>query len=196
MCGSNFSLCAAPTAAPEARRQHQLCAQCQRQWWGCSALSQLLYDSCCEQQRRRSVTLADCCCEQQRRRSVTLADCCCGSRDVAASHSQTAVAAAETLQRHTRRLLLRQLRRCGVTLADCCCGSGDVAASHSQTAVAAAEMLRRHTRRLLLRQQRRCSVTLADRCCGSQTRSSSCLAAEVHSCRCRLIGGIVSANAD
>ena len=49
---------------------------------------------------------------QQRRCGVKLADCCCGSRDVAASHSQTAVAAAETLRRHTRRLLLRQQRRC------------------------------------------------------------------------------------
>ena len=39
---------------------------------------------------------------------VTLADCCCGSRDVAASHSHTGVAAAETLRRHTLRLLLRQ----------------------------------------------------------------------------------------
>ena len=48
-----------------------------------------------------------------------------GSRDVAASHSQTAVAAAETLRRHTLRLLLRQQRRCGVTLLDCCCGSRD-----------------------------------------------------------------------
>ena len=84
---------------------------------------------------------------------VTLADCCCGSRDVAASHSHTAVAAAETLRRHTRRLLLRQQRRCGVTFAHCCCGSRDVAASHSHTAVAAAETLRRHTLRLLLRQQ-------------------------------------------
>ena len=31
---------------------------------------------------------------QQRRCGVTLADCCCGSKDVAASHSQIAVAAA------------------------------------------------------------------------------------------------------
>ena len=84
---------------------------------------------------------------------VTLADCCCGSRDVAASHSHTVVAAAETLRRHIRRLLLRQQRRCGVTFAHCCCGSRDVAASHSHTAVAAAETLRRHTFRLLLRQQ-------------------------------------------
>ena len=61
-------------------------------------------------------------------------------RDVAASHSQTAVAAAETSRRRTR---------------DYCCGSRDVAASHSQTAVAAAEALRRHIHRLLLRQQRR-----------------------------------------
>ena len=44
-------------------------------------------------------------------------NCCCGSRDVAASHSQTAVAAAGTLRRHTLRLLLRQQRRCGVTFA-------------------------------------------------------------------------------
>ena len=36
---------------------------------------------------------------------VTLADCCCGSRDVAASHSQTAVAAAGTLRRHILKLL-------------------------------------------------------------------------------------------
>ena len=48
---------------------------------------------------------------QQRRCGVTLSDCCCGSRDVAASHSQTAVAAAETLRRHTLRLLLRQQGR-------------------------------------------------------------------------------------
>ena len=68
---------------------------------------------------------------------------CCGSNDVAASHSQTAVAAAGTLRRHTLRLLLRQQGRCGVTLSDCCCGSRDVAASHSHTAVAAAETLRR-----------------------------------------------------
>ena len=62
-------------------------------------------------------------------------------RDVAASHLKTAVAAAGTLRRHIRRLLLRQQGRCGVTLSDCCCGSRDVAASHSQTAVAAAENL-------------------------------------------------------
>ena len=62
---------------------------------------------------------------QQGRCGVTFADCCWGSRDVAASYSQTAVAAAETLRRQ---------------LADCCCGSRDVAASHSQTAVAAADM--------------------------------------------------------
>ena len=49
----------------------------------------------------------------------------------------TAVAAAETLRRHTLRLLLRQQGRCGV---------------HSQTAVAAAGTLRRHIRTLLLRQ--------------------------------------------
>ena len=53
----------------------------------------------------------------------------------------TAVAAAETLRRHTLRLLLRQQGRCGVTLSDCCCGSRDVAASHSQTAVASAGTL-------------------------------------------------------
>ena len=47
---------------------------------------------------------------------VTFADCCCGSRDVAASHSHTAVAAAETLRRHILRLLLRQQGRCGVTV--------------------------------------------------------------------------------
>ena len=89
------------------------------------------------------------------RRPQPVADCCCGSRDVAASLSQTAVGAVGTLRRHTPRLLLRQHRRCGV---------------NSQTAVAAAETLRRHTlrlllrqqtrrhtRRLLLRQQRRCS---------------------------------------
>ena len=75
---------------------------------------------------------------QQRRRGVTFAHCCCGSKDVAASLSQTAVAAAETLRRHTLTLLLRQQRRCGVTLSHCCCGSRDVAASHSQTTVAAA----------------------------------------------------------
>ena len=51
---------------------------------------------------------------QQRRCGVTFSDCCCGSRDVAASHSQTAVAAAETLRRHPRRLLLRQQERCGI----------------------------------------------------------------------------------
>ena len=89
------------------------------------------------------------------------------SKDVAASHLHTAVAAAKTLRRHTLRLLLRQQRRCGVTLAHCCCGSRDVAASHSQSAVAAAETLRRRTRRLLLRQQRPCSVTLCDHCSGS-----------------------------
>ena len=61
--------------------------------------------------------------------------------DVAASNSQTTVAAAVTLRRHIRILLLRQQGRCGVTFAYCCCGSKDVAASHSQTAVAAAETL-------------------------------------------------------
>ena len=128
----------------------------------------------------------------QRRCGVTLSDCCCGSRDVAASHSQTAVAAAGTLRRHTFRLLLRQQGRCGVTLSDCCCGSRDVAASHSQTAVAAAETLRRHTfrlllrqqrscgvtLRLLLRQQRRCGVTLAGCCCGSSDVAASGISAE------------------
>ena len=49
---------------------------------------------------------------QQRRCGVTLSDCCCGSRDVAASHSHTAVAAAETLRRHSGKLLLRQQGRC------------------------------------------------------------------------------------
>ena len=68
----------------------------------------------------------------------------------------TAVAAAETLRRHTLRLLLRQQGRCGVTLSDCCCGSRDVAASHSHTVVAAATMLKRHSGKLLLRQQGRC----------------------------------------
>ena len=99
-------------------------------------------------------------------------------RDAAASHSQTAVAAAETLRRHIRTLLLRQQRRCGVALADCCCGSRDVAASHLQTAVAAAVTLRRHTLRLLLRQQRRCGVTLAYRCCGSRDVAASGISAE------------------
>ena len=65
-------------------------------------------------------------------------DCCCGSKDVAASHSHTVVAATETLQHHICILLLRQQRRCSVTFAHCCCGSRDVAASNSQTAVAAA----------------------------------------------------------
>ena len=72
---------------------------------------------------------------------VTFSDCCCGSRDVAASHSQTAVAAAGTLRRHTLRLLLRQQGRCGVTFAHCCCGSRDVEASFWQTAVASAGTL-------------------------------------------------------
>ena len=81
--------------------------------------------------------------------------------DVAASHSQTAVAAAGTLRRHIRILLLRQQGRCGVTFSDCCCGSRDVAASHSQTAVGAVGTLRRHTPRLLLRQQRRCRLRAA-----------------------------------
>ena len=49
---------------------------------------------------------------QQGRCGVTLSDCCCGSRDVAASHSHTAVAAAETLRRHSGKLLLRQQGRC------------------------------------------------------------------------------------
>ena len=60
---------------------------------------------------------------QQRRCGVTLSDCCCGSRDVAASHSQSAVAAAETLRRRTRGLLLRQQRPCSVTLCDQCSGN-------------------------------------------------------------------------
>ena len=72
----------------------------------CSQLRQLLWQS-----------------SSPRRCGVTLADCCCGSKDVAASHSHTAVAAAETLRR---------------PFSHCCCGSRDVAASHSQTAVAAA----------------------------------------------------------
>ena len=55
-----------------------------------------------------------------------------------ASHSQTAVAAAGTLRRHTLRLLLRQQGRCGVTFARCCCGSRDVEASFWQTTVASA----------------------------------------------------------
>ena len=134
---------------------------------------------------------------QQRRCGVALADCCCGSRDVAASHSETCVLAAETLRRHTRKPLLRQQRRSSVAFADrCCssrnvaashsetsvlaaetlrrpfahcwCGSRDVAASHSQTAVAAAETLQRHFRRPLLRQHRRYGVTLDDCCCGSR----------------------------
>ena len=137
-----------------------------------------------------------------RRCGVTPSNCCCGSRDVAASHSQTAIAAAETLRRHTRRLLLRQQRRCGVTFAHCCCGSRDVAASHSQTAVAAAETLRRraqrslsgsknvaashsqvaivaavalkrHVRGLRMRQQRCCGVTLGDLCSGSRDVAAS-----------------------
>ena len=53
----------------------------------------------------------------------------------------TTVVAAETLRRHTLRLLLRQQGRCGVTLSDCCCGSRDVAASHSHTVVASAGTL-------------------------------------------------------
>ena len=101
-------------------------------------------------------SLFNSCCEQQRRRGAILSYCCCGSRDVEAQ--QTAVAAAETLRRHSGRLLLRQQRRCGVTLADCCCGSRDVAASHSQTAVAAAETLRRHS---------------GDCCCGSRDVAAS-----------------------
>ena len=68
-------------------------------------------------------------------------NCCCGSRDVAASHSQTAVAAAGTLRRHTLRLLLRKQGRCGVTFAHCCCGSRDVEASFWQTVVASAGTL-------------------------------------------------------
>ena len=112
------------------------------------------------------------------------------------------VAAAETLRRHIRTLLLRQHGRCGVTLSDCCCGSRDVAASHSQTAVAAAETLRRHAQRSLsgnkdvaashsqvaivvavalkrhvrglrLRQQRCCGVTLGDLCSGSRDVAAS-----------------------
>ena len=118
---------------------------------------------------------------QQRRCGVTFAHCCCGSRDVAASHSQTAVAAAEALRRHIRRLLLRQQRRCGVTFAHCCCGSRDVAASHSQTAVAAAETLRRHTRRLLLRQQIRC-IAVAPALVVTQL--SACDGVH-HTCSCR-----------
>ena len=62
-------------------------------------------------------------------------------RDVPASHSQIAVAAAGTLRRHTLRLLLRQQGRCGVTFAHCCCGSRDVEASFWQTAVASAGTL-------------------------------------------------------
>ena len=90
---------------------------------------------------------------QQGRCGVKLADCCCGSRDVAASFWQTAVAAAGTLRRHTCSLLLRQQRRCGVTLEDCCCGSRDIEASFWQNAVAAAGV----------------AVSLVD-CCGQQRR--------------------------
>ena len=168
-------------------RQLRLCAQPLYQ----------LREVQCLRQRHRSVAYAApvwvwFCTQrkQEGRCGVTLGDCCCGSRDVAASNSQTAVAAAETLRRPFGRLLLRQQRRCGVTLEDCCCGRRDVAASHSadcccgsrdvaasnsqtllrQTAVAAAETLRRHTRRLLLRQQGRCGVKLTDCCCGSRRR--------------------------
>ena len=94
---------------------------------------------------------------------VTFSDCCCGSRDVAASHSQTAVAAAGTLRRH---------------ISDCCCGSRDVAASHSHTAVAAAETLRRHSGKLLLRQQGRCQWWLLRiSSCGDR---SAALAMKLH----------------
>ena len=89
-----------------------------------------------------------------------------------------AVAAAETLRRHTLRLLLRQQGRCGVTLSDCCCGSRDVAASHSHTAVAAAETLRRHSGKLLLRQQGRCQWwLLLTSSCGDR---SAALAMKLH----------------
>ena len=90
----------------------------------------------------------------------------------------TAVAAAETLRRHTLRLLLRQQGRCGVTLSDCCCSSRDVAASHSHTAVAAAEMLWRHSGKLLLRQQGRCQWWLHRiSSCGAR---SAALAMKLH----------------
>ena len=49
-----------------------------------------------------------CACDEARRSYGERSTCI---RDVAASHTQTAVAAAETLRRHTRRLLLRQQRR-------------------------------------------------------------------------------------
>ena len=81
------------------------------------------------------------------------------------SHSQIAVAAAETLRRHTRRLLLRQQRRCSVALSDCCCGSRDVAASHSHTAVAATETLRRQESPLKQRWSQRTLPWLAGRWC-------------------------------
>ena len=99
--------------------------------------------------------------------------CCCGSRDVAASHSQTAVAAAEdvaashsqtavaaaeTLRRHAQRSLS---------------GSRDVAASHSQVAIVAAVALKRHVRGLRMRQQSCCGVTLGDLCSGSRDVAAS-----------------------
>ena len=99
-------------------------------------------------------------------------------RDVAASHSQTAVAAAETLRRHIRALLLRQQRRCGVTLSDCCCGS---------------RTLRRHTLKLLLRQQRRCGVTFAGCCCGSSDVAASHLQTAVAAAGQRLRSTVVPA---
>ena len=104
----------------------------------------------------------------------------------------TTVAAAETLRRHTLRLLLRQQGRCGVTLSDCCCGSRDVAAvtfahcccgsrdveaSFWQTAVASAGTLPVVVAALAMKLHRfegRGVPDIASVCRGSQVVFASC----------------------
>ena len=88
------AVCAAPASVVEVQR----------------AQSQLLYNSCCEQQRRCGVT------------SLTAA---ASSKDVAAPSLLTAVAAAEALRRHFSSTAVGSSR--------------DVAASLSKTAVAVAD---------------------------------------------------------
>ena len=85
----------------------------------------------------------------------------CGSKDVAASHSQAAVAAAETLRRRTHTLRLRQQRRCGVTPRRLLLRQQRRCLRHTLRLLLRQHRLRRQTRRLLLRQQRRCGVELS-----------------------------------
>ena len=99
-----------------------------RQWWSSSTMRRLATIEARATEstpmRRLADSQAECAWYVPRQCQPGATPRSDSSRDVAASHSQTA-----------------------------CCGSRDVAASHSQVAVAAAETLRRRTCRLLLRQQ-------------------------------------------